>query len=100
MKITREIAEERGYECYDDDNIEELYSEFLDEAHGSVSVAGLEYETSDVLKEVDPTAFRCGCVDWRGEEFEEVHDGKDVFEMRKGDYEALVDELEDEEEEV
>ena len=38
----------------------ELYDEMLDVTYGYVSVAGLEYETSRVLKNIDPIAYREG----------------------------------------
>lgn len=38
----------------------ELYDEMLDVNHGYVSVAGLEYATSRVLKSLDPIAYREG----------------------------------------
>src|SRR5690606_21600383 len=38
----------------------ELYDEMLDDVYGCVSVAGLEYETSRVLKDIDPIAYREG----------------------------------------
>lgn len=52
-----------------DDRIEDfevdgLYAEMLDEVYPVVNVAGMEYSTSTVLREVDPIAFRCGRLDW------------------------------------
>ena len=43
---------------------EEEYCDFLDEVYEEVEVAGMMYNTSYVLREVDPTAFRCGKVDY------------------------------------
>lgn len=43
---------------------EEAYRDFLDECYGMVDVAGLSYQTSQVLEEIDPIAFRCGHNDW------------------------------------
>lgn len=40
------------------------YDEMLDDCYDLVKVAGYEYETSRVLKEVDPIAYRCGFLDW------------------------------------
>lgn len=47
-----------------DRDLEKLYNEFLDEAYPTCSIAGLEYSTSDALKRIDPTAYRCGFADW------------------------------------
>lgn len=43
---------------------EELYANMLDDCYGEVSIAGMNYQTSRALKELDPTAFRCGEVDY------------------------------------
>lgn len=40
-----------------------LYDECLDE-QGDIVIGTLTYRPSMVLKEVDPTAYRCGFVDW------------------------------------
>ena len=49
---------------------EKEYDEFLDEVYGIVKVCEYEYNTSQILKEVDPTAYRCGFVDWLDSEEE------------------------------
>lgn len=43
---------------------EDLFDDYLDEAFGDVKVAGYEYPTSRALKELDPTAYRCGMADY------------------------------------
>lgn len=40
------------------------YDEMLDEAYGPVRVAGYEFDTSRVLREMDPIAYRVGFFDW------------------------------------
>ncbi len=47
-----------------DDELDKRYQDFLDEIHGPVMIGGYEYQTSHALKEVDPTAYRCGFADW------------------------------------
>ena len=49
---------------YQDYELEELYKEMLDECYGTVTVAGMEYETSRALYELDPIAYRVGFNDW------------------------------------
>jgi hypothetical protein len=46
------------YEMSDDD-----YEEMLDDIYGEVSVCGYKYGSGQLLKEIDPTAFRCGKSD-------------------------------------
>lgn len=36
------------------------YDEMLDDVYGMVKVAGYAYATSDLLKNTDPVAYRCG----------------------------------------
>ncbi len=40
------------------------YVNMLDEVYGDVEIAGISYSTSIALKDVDPTAFRCGMIDY------------------------------------
>ena len=47
-----------------DYELEELYKEALDDSYGTVTVAGMEYETSRALYELDPIAYRVGFNDW------------------------------------
>lgn len=42
---------------------EEKYAEALDE-DGTVTVAGLEFDPSRVVRECDPIAFQCGANDY------------------------------------
>jgi len=44
-------------------DIDESYDDMLDECY-TTNIAGIEYSTSRALKEVDPTAYRCGKVDY------------------------------------
>jgi hypothetical protein len=48
----------------DDDDLHELYDNMLDEVYPECKIAGLSYSTSHALKEIDPTAYRCGFSDW------------------------------------
>lgn len=44
--------------------LEGFYQDMLDECYGTVSVAGMEYATSRVLKEIDSIAYRVGMNDY------------------------------------
>ena len=46
---------------------EEEYDEMLDDVYGEVNIAGFTYNTSDALKELDPTAYRCGKIDYESD---------------------------------
>ena len=48
-----------------DGELEDMYCDFLDEVYPNLEIAGMRgYLTSNVLRKVDPTAFRCGFADW------------------------------------
>lgn len=68
-----------NYDAYDAETGEGLsepdllgrYDDMLDEIYGEVDVCGVSYSASRTLKEVDPTAYRCGYVDWLGTEIQD-----------------------------
>ena len=43
---------------------EELFDQNLDESQDMISIGSLNYSPSDVLKNVDPIAYRCGVIDY------------------------------------
>lgn len=46
------------------DEAVESFESMLDETTGPVKVAGIEWDASRVLREMDPIAFRCGLFDY------------------------------------
>jgi len=58
---------------YSEQDMADQFEEMLDEVYGTVSVAGMEYDTARALKELDPIAYRCSLLDYiDGAEVEEV----------------------------
>ena len=55
MNTAQKITELEAYEMYD---------QMLDECHPMVDVCGYTYDPSRALKELDPTAYRCGFSDY------------------------------------
>jgi hypothetical protein len=49
------ISEREAYERYDD---------MLDDCYGDIKILGLAYRHSDVLKDFDAIAYRCGFNDY------------------------------------
>jgi len=47
-----------------DYELDERYRQFLDEHYGQIDICGLKYLASIALREIDPTAYRCGFNDW------------------------------------
>ena len=63
------------------------YDEALD-AEGPVKVGGLEYMPSHILKEVDPTAYRCGLNDYNDSEMSDLESEIDDLKKELADAEA------------
>lgn len=53
---------------------EKEYVQYLDEVYGPVKVAGLMYETSEILQRLDEPAFREGFNNWLDAEDIELED--------------------------
>lgn len=51
-------------ELFSEDELRDAYKDMLTDLYGMVSVCGYEYEAGATLAEMDPTAFRCGMLDW------------------------------------
>ena len=82
--LTQEQEEYIKAECEAID-VDEMYDEMLDDCYGTVTIAGIDYTTPYALKEIDPTAYRCGKIDWL--------DGMDYVEIDDTYY--LPDDVED-----
>ena len=85
------------------DDYEASYNEFLDE-EGPVIIAGMEFDVSYALKELDPTAYRCGLVDYvdsidkkETQEYKEIEEELETLEGELEDMETELEELEEEE---
>ncbi|MDD5062326.1 MAG: hypothetical protein PHN44_08645 [Candidatus Marinimicrobia bacterium] len=78
---------------YSEDYMLERYDEYLSEL-GEVQIGSLSYDPANALKEVDPTAYRCGFVDWLDSE-------RDIYVEFDGAYfdderlEELIEEIKD-----
>lgn len=42
---------------------EQEYEDMLNDTYGTVDICGMTFDQGTVLKELDPTAFRCGLAD-------------------------------------
>lgn len=47
---------------------QERFDDLLDSSYESVTVAGIEFPASKILKECDPIAYRCAYNDWCDDE--------------------------------
>ena len=51
-------------ELFAESELEDAFSECLDDCWEPASVCGYEYAAGRALRELDPVAFRCGFLDW------------------------------------
>ena len=61
-EIAAKEKEAENFEL-DPDDYEDSYKESLD-SEGPVNVAGMQFDASRIIEELDPTAYRCGLVDY------------------------------------
>ena len=71
----------------------DAYDESLD-SEGTVSVMGLEFYPSQIIKELDPTAYRCGYNDWVDSDQNDLEDA-----LENEDY-SEIEWIEDPDEEL
>lgn len=72
LKEEIKTLEEEIEDLENGENTEE-YDEMLDE-QGDVCIGSLTYAPSLVLKETDPTAYRCGLIDYNDSRMTEIKD--------------------------
>jgi hypothetical protein len=74
-----------------------MYEDTLGEIYGEIDICGMKYDVARALKEVDPTAYRCGLSDYADsldkEQFQDFQDLQEAVDEAQ----STVDELEDEE---
>ena len=90
-----------GFEI-DPEEHEEEYKDALDE-QGDVVIGSLHYSPSYVLREVDPTAYRCGLADYIDSldvsddpAYKELEEELETLENELADLEGELDDLEEE----
>jgi len=73
-----ELEEISDYELH------QMYDDMLDEIYPECKIGGMNYSTSRALKEVDPTAYRVGFVDWLDSEIsnEVIMEENDKYYLR------------------
>ena len=109
--LERDIEDKQGEICTAQSNIETFeysctddeYDEMLDEIEGSITVAGMEFFPSDILKSCDPVAYRCAKNDYESnydlencEEYKDLKDELESLEDQLSDLENDLGELNDE----
>ena len=89
-----------SYESTDDE-----YDSYLDECYGDLDVCGSTFSASYALKNLDPTAYRCGKADYDSEkdlddvpEYVTLTEELEELEDKETDLENAIEELEESEE--
>ena len=98
-KIKAKQAEIDNFEI-DPDDYENEYCEMLNE-EGPVKVAGLTFEADQIIRELDPTAYRCGLLDYvdgiEKSDVQEYQDLEEELEELESELTDLENELEEKE---
>lgn len=68
--------------------LEDMYEEMIDESTPMITIWGMNYDASRVLKECDPIAYRCGFNDWLDAE---VSDGNIDYNDERDEYYKVYD---------
>lgn len=101
--LTQEIEElKQSINDFEYESTEEEYDEMLD-AEGLVTVCGYEFCPSAILKECDPTAYRCGKSDYDSNfdlddcsEYTDMVDRLEGLEEELGELQEELNALDDE----
>ena len=91
------------YEIDADEHIKD-YEDTLHDLYGLVEICGLTYDPAHALKEIDPTAYRCGLSDYVDsldkEEEPDYMEVKEELEEIESDIETVTEQIEDIEQEL
>lgn len=63
VELTKEEFEQRLEEEVRN-QCDDSYDEYIDESDNEINIWGMHYSPSEVLKNVDPIAYRCGIDDY------------------------------------
>jgi predicted RNase H-like nuclease (RuvC/YqgF family) len=97
-----EVSEkQQEVEAFEYEATESEYDEFLD-CEGAVSVGGMEFYPSDIIKNCDPVAYRCGKSDYESnidlngvEEYRDLYSELEDLESELEDLESELEEAEE-----
>lgn len=74
------------------------YEEVLNELYGTVEVCGMTFDSGSILKDQDPTAFRCGKNDYESSIQTELEDQLSREDDSDIEFEVDPDDIEEEDE--
>lgn len=89
-EITKELARANDIDVYTEEDLYSEYDNMLDEVSEEIKIGSITFSASQVLKEMDETAYRCGFSDYTSEDWQEIQDESgNWFYISKDDYEDL-----------
>ena len=75
---------------------EEIFASMLDNCYDKITVCGIEFLPSDVLKSCDPVAYRCYCNDYISEiDIENLSEYQDVISNIDSEIDDIKEEIKD-----
>ena len=93
------IDKQKEIDSFEYEVSESDFDEFLDDVEESVTVCGMTFYPSDILKSCDPVAYRCAKSEYESsydlDDVEEYNDLKDELEILESKLEELEVELEE-----
>lgn len=94
-----DLESQQGKIELDPDDFADQFEDMLDESIPEIEIGSLTYSPSHVLKNVDPTAYRCGLNDFVDsldvEDSDEYKALQEEIDQLKSDIEDLENEIED-----
>lgn len=99
-ELNNEIeSKQKEIDSFEYEMSESEFDDYLDDCYPTVTVAGMVFCASDILKSCDPVVYRCiksDCEsDYELDDLDEYQDLKDELEALEGQLEDLESELED-----
>lgn len=92
-------AKQKEIDSFEYEVSESDFDEFLDDAEESVTVCGMTFYPSDILKSCDPIAYRCAKSEYESnydlDDVAEYNDLKDELEELENQLEEFESDLED-----
>lgn len=97
-ELNNEINDkQKEIDCFEYEVSESDFDEFLDEIESEVTVCGMTFYPSDILKSCDPIAYRCAKSEYESsydlDDLDEYNDLKDELELLEYKLELLEAEL-------
>lgn len=101
IKKRDEISEkQKEINLYTVERDDDEYEDYLNDSFGDVDICGMNFLAGSALRELDPTAFRIGLIDWLNSLDPSDEDEYKELECDLEDLEAELEDLESEESEL